>query len=39
MKTFDEIYEELQNIDNSELNIAWQKAKKERLSGKAGRLF
>ena len=29
MKTFDEIYEELQNIDNSELNIAWQKAKKE----------
>ena len=28
MKTFDEIYEELQNRDNSELNIAWKKAKK-----------
>ena len=29
MKTFDEIYEELQNVDNNELNNAWQEAKKE----------
>ena len=29
MKTLDEIYEELQNGDNNELNIAWQEAKKE----------
>lgn len=29
MKTFDEIYEELQSGDNNELNIAWQEAKKE----------
>ena len=29
MKTFDEIYEELQNINNNELNVAWNEAKKE----------
>ena len=29
MKTFDEIYEELQSSGNSELNNAWQEAKKE----------
>lgn len=29
MKTLDEIYQELQNADNNELNIAWQEAKKE----------
>lgn len=29
MKTFDEIYEELQNADNNELNNAWREAKKE----------
>ena len=29
MKTFDEIYEELQNGKNNELNIAWEEAKKE----------
>jgi len=36
MKTFDEIYEELQSADNSELNSAWQEAKKE--SEKAKRI-
>lgn len=30
MKTFDEIYEELQSGDNNELNIAWQEAQKEK---------
>lgn len=29
MKTFDEIYEELQNTDNDELKIAWKEARKE----------
>lgn len=29
MKTFDEIYEELQNADNDELKNAWKEAKKE----------
>lgn len=29
MKTFDEIYEELQNADNEELNKAWEESKKE----------
>lgn len=29
MKTFDEIYEELQNADNTELNKLWADAKKE----------
>lgn len=29
MKTFDEIYEELQSADNNELIAAWQEAKKE----------
>ena len=29
MKTFDEIYKELQNGNNSELNNAWKEAKKE----------
>ena len=29
MKTFDEIYEELKNTNNNELNEAWQEAKKE----------
>ena len=29
MKTFDEIYEELQSTDNNELNEAWEQAKKE----------
>ena len=29
MKTFDEIYEELQNTNNNELNEAWKEAKKE----------
>lgn len=29
MKTFDEIYEDLQNEDNIELNNAWQEANKE----------
>lgn len=29
MKTFEEIYEELQNADNNELNKLWQEAKKE----------
>ena len=29
MKTLDEICEELQSVDNNELNIAWQEAKKE----------
>ena len=29
MKTFDEIYEELQSADNNELNEAWKEAKKE----------
>lgn len=35
MKTFDEIYEELKNESNSELEIAWKEAKKEK--GKAKR--
>lgn len=30
MKTFDEIYEELQNADNNELNNLWKEAKKEK---------
>lgn len=30
MKTFDEIYEELQSGDNNELNQAWKEAEKER---------
>lgn len=30
MKTFDEIYEELQNDNNEELKILWQEAKKEK---------
>lgn len=30
MKTFDEIYEELQNADNKELNEAWNKLKKNK---------
>jgi len=30
MKTFDEIYSELQNDDNSELKQIWQEARKER---------
>lgn len=30
MKKFDEIYEELQNADNSELNNAWNEAKKKK---------
>ena len=34
MKTFDEIYEELQSADNSELNDLWQEAKKESESAK-----
>ena len=29
MKTFDEIYEELQSTNNNELNEAWKEAKKE----------
>ena len=29
MKTFDKIYDELQNADNIELNSAWHEAKKE----------
>ena len=29
MKTFDEMYGELQSIENSELNNAWEEAKKE----------
>lgn len=29
MKTFDEIYEELQNANNNELNYVWQGAKEE----------
>lgn len=29
MKTFDEIYEELQNVDTTELNSAWKAAKKK----------
>lgn len=29
MKTFDEIYKELQNIDNSDLKEEWEKAKEE----------
>lgn len=29
MKTFDKIYDELQNANNSELNSAWHEAKKE----------
>ena len=29
MKTFDEIYEELQNADNEELKNAWEEARKE----------
>ena len=29
MKTFDEIYDELQNSDNQELNNAWKEAEKE----------
>ena len=30
MKTFDEIYEELQSTDNNELNDLWKEAKKEK---------
>ena len=29
MKTFDEIFKELQNADNNELNMAWQEVQKE----------
>lgn len=29
MKTFEEIYEEIQHLDNTELNEAWSEAKKE----------
>lgn len=29
MKTFEEIYEELQNADNDELNNAWKAVKEE----------
>ena len=29
MKTFDKLYKDLQNADNSELNNIWQEAKKE----------
>ena len=32
MKTFDEIYEELQNRDKSELNIVWKEAEKDHRS-------
>ena len=34
MKTFDEIYEELQNTNNNELNEAWKEASKEREKSK-----
>lgn len=34
MRTLEEIYEELQNADNNELNIAWQEAKKESQKAK-----
>ena len=30
MKTFDEIYEELQSADNNELHSAWQEMKKKK---------
>lgn len=30
MKTFEEIYNEIQSVDNSEINIAWKEAKEER---------
>ena len=34
MKTFEEIYNELQNTDNEELNNSWEKAKKESKKAK-----
>ena len=34
MKTFDEVYEKLQNLDNSELNNAWKEAKEEKQKAK-----
>lgn len=34
MKTFEEIYSELQNADNKELNDAWEEAKRESVKAK-----
>ena len=40
MKTFDEIYEELQNIDITELNSAWKAAKnKDEKANKIARII
>lgn len=34
MKTFEEIYEELQNADNDELNNAWKAVKRRKQKNK-----
>ena len=39
MKTFDKLYKDLQNADNSELNNIWQEAKKENEKVKKIRLI